>query len=99
MSVHLKKETEERLREQVASGTFRSEEDVVRAGLELIEDSEALRKAVDEGEAQIAVSQIITASESRVPAAKSCSRRFASGMPEPWHGAGRFPRSNETYSH
>lgn len=65
MPVHLKKETEERVREKVASGTFSSEDEVVRAGLELIEDSEALQKAVAEGEAQIASGQVLTASESR----------------------------------
>lgn len=65
MAVDLKSETEMRLRQKVASGDFSSEDDVVRAGLDLLEDSEALQRAVAEGEAQIAAGEIVTASQSR----------------------------------
>ena len=65
MAIHLSKETEDRLREKVTSGPYTSEDEVIRAGLDLLEDSEALCKAVAEGEAQLARGQVVTESESR----------------------------------
>jgi len=65
MAIQLTKETEDRLREKLTSGPYTSEDEVVRAGLDLLEHSEALRKAVAEGDAQLARGQVVTESESR----------------------------------
>ncbi len=65
MAVQLTKETEDRLKQKVASGPYASEDEVVRAGLNLLEESEALRMAIEEGERQLARGQVVTESESR----------------------------------
>jgi len=65
MTIQLSKETEDRLREKMTSGRYTSEDEVVRAGLDLLEDSEALCQAVAEGDAQLARGEVVTESESR----------------------------------
>lgn len=65
MAIDLTKKTEERLREKVASGAYRSADDVIQAGLERLEESEALRAAIAEAEDQVAHGQVVPESESR----------------------------------
>jgi len=66
-----KPSTEERIVAQVRRGAFASEDDVVAASLDLLEqqqatvDREALRAAIEEGEIARAGGQFVTAEESR----------------------------------
>jgi Arc/MetJ-type ribon-helix-helix transcriptional regulator len=63
--------TEERVAAQVRRGAFESEDDVVAASLDLLEqqqgtiDRTALRAAIEEGEAARARGEFVTAEESR----------------------------------
>lgn len=65
MSITLSKKTEERLKEKIASGRYESEEDVIQAGLERLDEAEALRAAIAEAEEQLARGQVVTETESR----------------------------------
>ncbi len=65
MAIQLTEETEKRLKAKVTSGAYDSEEDVVQAGLALLDESEALRKAIAEAEEQFARGEVVTESESR----------------------------------
>ena len=70
MAIQLTKETEDRLSRKVTSGPHTSEGEVVRAGLDLLEHSEALRRAVAESKAQLARGQVVTEPESRTRISK-----------------------------
>ena len=61
----LKKATEQRVADKVRAGSFQSEDDVVRHGLDLIEAQEAFRQAVAEGEAQLDRGEYVTAEQSQ----------------------------------
>ena len=63
--IELTEYTEKRLREKVDSGTYSSAEDVVQAGLELLDEGEELAAAIAEAEEQFARGEIVTESESR----------------------------------
>ncbi len=65
MAIEVSKKTEQRVKEKVASGHFGSEEDVIQAGLESLDEGEGLRAAIAEAELQISRGQIVTESESR----------------------------------
>ena len=65
MAIDVSKETEQRVKAKVASGGYGSEDDVVQAGLESLEEGEALRKAIAEAEQQIARGQVVSETESR----------------------------------
>jgi putative addiction module CopG family antidote len=65
MAIQLTKATEHELKAKVHSGPYRSVNDVIREGLALIEERDAFRQAVREGEAQLARGQIVTRSQSR----------------------------------
>ena len=65
MAIHLAKKIEDTINATVRSGGYRSANDVIREGLALIEAREALRKAVREGEAQLARGEVVTRSQSR----------------------------------
>lgn len=63
--------TEERIAAQVRRGAFESEDDVIAASLDLLEqqqgtiDSAALRAAIEEGDAARARGEFVSAEESR----------------------------------
>lgn len=63
--------TEERIAAQVRRGAFKSEDDVIAASLDLLEqqqgtiDRAALRAAIEEGEAARARGEFVSAEESR----------------------------------
>jgi putative addiction module CopG family antidote len=65
VSITVSKKTEERLKEKIASGRYESEEDVIQAGLERLDEAEALRTAIAEAEEQIVRGQVVTETESR----------------------------------
>lgn len=65
MALHLTKEIEAEITAKVRSGRYPSANAVIREGLALIEAREALRKAVREGEAQLARGEVVTRSQSR----------------------------------
>lgn len=65
MAIHLAKEIEAEINSKMRSGRYRSANAVIREGLALIEVREALRKAVREGEAQLASGEAVTRSQSR----------------------------------
>jgi len=65
MAIHLAKEIEDEINAAVRSGGYRSPNEVIREGLALIAAREALRKAVREGEAQLARGEVVTRSQSR----------------------------------
>jgi antitoxin ParD1/3/4 len=53
MPLNIAKETEQEIEAKVQSGAYRPADEVVREGLELINAREELRKAIDEGAAQL----------------------------------------------
>jgi len=65
VAIHLAKEIEAEINATVRSGRYRSPTEVVREGLALIEAREAFRKAVREGEAQLARGEVVARSQSR----------------------------------
>jgi putative addiction module CopG family antidote len=65
MAIHLAKEIEAEINATVRSGGYRSANEVIREGLGLIEAREALRRAVRDGEAQLARGEVVTRSHSR----------------------------------
>ena len=65
MAIHLAKKIEDEINATVRSGGYRSPNEVVREGLALIEAREAFRKAVREGEAQLARGDVVTQSQTR----------------------------------
>jgi Arc/MetJ-type ribon-helix-helix transcriptional regulator len=65
MPLHVAKETEQELRAKVRSGAYPSVDRVIREGLALIEAREAFRQAVREGDAQLALGDTVTRSQSR----------------------------------
>ena len=58
-----------------SNDTYTSGDEVVCAGLDLLENSEAVRSAVAEGEVQPGRGQVVTESESRTRAGTSSNRR------------------------
>jgi putative addiction module CopG family antidote len=65
MGIHLAKEIEDEINAKMRSGRYPSANAVIREGLALIEAREAFRKAVREGEAQLARGEVVTRSQSR----------------------------------
>lgn len=65
MAIHLAKEIEAEINATVRAGGYRSPNDVIREGLALIEARAAFRKAVREGEMQLARGEVVTRSQSR----------------------------------
>lgn len=65
MPLHVAKETEQELEAKVRSGAYPSVDRVIREGLALIEAREAFRRAVREGDAQLACGETVTRSQSR----------------------------------
>lgn len=61
----INKATEQRIADKVRDGAFRSDDEVVSRGLDLIEAQEAFRRAVEEGEAQLDRGEFVTATQSR----------------------------------
>jgi antitoxin ParD1/3/4 len=53
MPINVAKGTEQEIEAKVRSGEYESADEVVREGLELINAREELRKAIDEGAAQL----------------------------------------------
>jgi len=53
MPLSLSKETEQEVEAKVRSGAYRSADEVIREGLELIDAREELRKAIADGAAQL----------------------------------------------
>ena len=65
MAIHLAKKIEAEINATVRAGGYRSPNEVIREGLALIEAREAFRKAVRDGEAQLAQGNVVTRSQSR----------------------------------
>ena len=65
MAIQLAKKIKAEINAAVRAGGYRSPNEVIREGLALIEAREAFRKAVREGEAQLAHGNVITRSQSR----------------------------------
>jgi putative addiction module CopG family antidote len=65
MAIHLAKKIEAEINATVRAGGYRSPNEVIREGLALIEAREAFRKAVRQGEAQLARGGVVTRSQSR----------------------------------
>jgi Arc/MetJ-type ribon-helix-helix transcriptional regulator len=65
MPLHVAKETEQELEAKVRSGAYPSVDRLIREGLALIEAREVFRRAVSEGDAQLARGETVTQSESR----------------------------------
>ncbi len=65
MAIHLAKDIEAEINATVRSGRYRSANEVIREGLGLIEARDALRRAVRDGEAQLARGEVVTRAQSR----------------------------------
>ncbi len=74
MAVELRRDTEQRLREEVDSGQFGSVDEVVDEGLRLIKARRAFQRAVEEGERALSRGDKVTPEESRARIAKVAAR-------------------------
>lgn len=72
--MELRRDTEQRLREEVDSGQFGSVDEVVDEGLRLIKARRAFQRAVEEGERALSRGDKVTPEESRARIAKVAAR-------------------------